>query len=75
MYAALFEISGWLGTHKYIFEGNSANLVVASLEQVQDLSCLARIGAEYESVEGLLQVEKLNKFVVFVNKTIINYLN
>ncbi len=63
MYAALFEIKGWMGVHKYIFEGKDATELIAEFEKIQDLSCLANMGRFEEKKNGQRQIKTLEDFL------------
>ena len=59
MYAALFEMSSWLGHHQYIFEGQCASELLTKFEQIQDLSCLVMMGRGEEGAAGQKSLDKL----------------
>lgn len=48
MYAALFEMTSWMGTEQHIFTGNSASEMLSKFEDVQSLDCLVRMGRREE---------------------------
>ncbi len=48
MYAALFEMTSWMGTEQYIFTGNTASEMLSRFEDVQSLECLVRMGRREE---------------------------
>jgi hypothetical protein len=52
MYAALFEMSSWLGPEQHIVRGGSAADLLSGFEEVQSLSCLVRMGRGREDAEG-----------------------
>ena len=52
MYAALFEMSSWMGLEKYIFQGMDASDLLEEFEDVQSLHCLVRMGRSEEGPEG-----------------------
>ena len=52
MYAALFEMTSWMGCQQYIFKGNTASDLLSEFERVQDLGCLVRMGRGQENKKG-----------------------
>lgn len=63
MYAALFEISGFMGLQQYIFEGGNPCSLLAQFEEVQDLSCLVRMGRMNEGKRGQKALDQLEELL------------
>lgn len=59
MYAALFEMTSWMGCQQYIFDGGSVSALLSKFERVQDLSCLVQMGRSQESQKGQKELDKL----------------
>ena len=59
MYAALFEMTSWMGCQQYIFKGNTASALRSEFERVQDLGCLVRMGRSEEKKKGQKELDKL----------------
>lgn len=60
MYAALFEMTSWIGTEKHVFTGENAIELLDQFNDVQSLECLVRMGrAQERSKEGKAGIEKL----------------
>ena len=59
MYAALFELTSWMSPEQHIIEGGSAAALLDGFESVQSLSCLVRMGRNYEDAEGQRMLDKL----------------
>ena len=59
MYAAVFEMTGWMGKQQYIFRGDSASDLLSKFERVQDLGCLVRMGRFQENKKGQKELDKL----------------
>lgn len=59
MFAALFEMTSWMGCQQYIFAGNTASDLLSEFERVQDLGCLVRMGRGQESKKGQKELDKL----------------
>lgn len=59
MYAALFEMTSWMGNRQYIFKGNSATVLLSEFEAIQDLGCLVRMGRGQEDTKGQKELDKL----------------
>lgn len=59
MFAALFEMTSWMGCQQYIFKGNTASNLLSEFERVQDLGCLVRMGRSQENKKGQKELDKL----------------
>ena len=59
MFAALFEMTSWMGCHQYIFDGDNASDLLSKFERVQDLGCLVRMGRGQENKKGQKELDKL----------------
>ena len=59
MYAALLEMTSWMGCQQYIFKGNTASALLSEFERVQDLGCLVRMGRSEEKKQGQKELDKL----------------
>ena len=59
MFAALFEMTSWMGCQQYIFEGNTASDLLSKFERVQDLGCLVQMGRSHENKNGQKELDKL----------------
>lgn len=44
MYAAVFEMSSWMGPEQHIVCGNSAADLLYAFEEIQSLHCLVMMG-------------------------------
>ena len=65
MYAALFEMTSWIGTEKHVFTGKNAIELLDQFNDVQSLGCLVRMGRVQErSKEGKASIEKLAEILV-----------
>ena len=60
MYAAIFELSSWMGTINYFFTGETAGELLSRLEEVQDLNCLVRMGRTEEGKRGQAQLDRID---------------
>ncbi len=63
MYAAVFEMTGWLGVQQYVFEGDGPEQIMDRFQQIQDLDCLVMMGMQQERGAGKKQLEKLEEFL------------
>lgn len=63
MYAALFEMSSWMGLDQHIVCGSSAADLLYEFEEVQSLSCLVRMGRSEEGPEGQKMLDKLEEIL------------
>ncbi len=52
MYAAVFEMTGWLGVQQYVFEGGGPEQIMDLFQQIQDLDCLVMMGMQQERGAG-----------------------
>lgn len=59
MYAALFEMTSWMGCQQHIFQGESASDLLSEFERVQSLDCLVRMGRYQENQNGQKELDKL----------------
>lgn len=62
-YAAVIEMTSWLGTHQHIVRGNTLSDLIEDLENVQSLRCLIRMGRGCENKAGQKQLDTLEYIV------------
>lgn len=63
MYAALFEMSSWMGPEQYIVKGDSASALLHEFEDIQNLSCLVMMGRSEENAKGQKMLDKLEEIL------------
>ena len=63
MYAALFEVNGWVGIEQHIVRGNDAADLLYAFEDIQHLYCLVRMGRVEEEAEGQKMLDKLEEIL------------
>ena len=63
MYAALFEMTSWLGPQQYIVRGSDAAGLLRSFEKIRHLGCLLRMGRSEEGREGQRMLDKLERIL------------
>ena len=64
MYTAVFELTSWMGKEYYFFIGESAVSLLAQLNEVQSLECLAQMGEVQETTaDGKSHIAKLSNIL------------
>ena len=64
MYGAKFTITSWMGEETHVFAGANAKEILAQLNEVQSLECLARMGAKHETdSQGKANIVMLEKLL------------
>lgn len=63
MYAAVFEMSSWMGPEQHIVRGSSAAELLYEFEEIQHLGCLVRMGRSEEGAEGQKMLDKLEEIL------------
>lgn len=63
MHAALFEVESWMGTDRYVFQGESAGDLLLQLDKEQNLYCLIDMGRSSEGPKGQKELDKLENII------------
>lgn len=63
MYAAVFELSSWVGTEQDIVCGSSAVDLLYEYEKIQRLGCLVYMGRSEEGAKGQKMLDKLEEIL------------
>lgn len=63
MYAAVFEMSSWMGLEKHILKGQTASDLLDEFENIQSLSCLVRMGKSQERGAARKALEKVEEIL------------
>lgn len=63
MYAAVFEMSSWMGLEQHILKGKTAADLLNGFENIQSLSCLVRMGRSQEEANGQKALDKIEEIL------------
>jgi hypothetical protein len=63
MIAALIEMSGWAGTYKKLFEGETVYDIVEQILHENDLECISEMGRSMGTKEDLKEIDKIDEFL------------
>lgn len=63
MFAAVLELTSWVGREVKYYEGDTVASIVRQFENFQDLGCLVMMGRANEGKEGQKEVTKIAAFL------------